>query len=335
MTGVLVSSYPGRSASRNGSNPAISSRPSGTTRNPVPPWSEFGSRISRWMSVVTGASVSPCTSTAARGTTASRNSEGKVGADLRGPTLVDEETRVAPGLRRGDPVARHLLRRDDRTLLLPPTKHLEERARRAPLPARGAGRRQGPSPGGPASHGTRFALVVHARRRPPGAHVRPSPSDDHHRVESGPEDVVDELPALGARKRQEPVVPDVDVVPTAAREDERGGGAVDAEIPEEEVVDERDEPRLHELELAGVVEALRAPEVVRVEVEDEVGAEPLLRRHRRLRRAAVVRGRVVDVARGLTPQEPNELLRRAQRGVPAHHRLGGEREHGELAAGEP
>src|SRR2546429_5768291 len=103
--------------------------------------------------------------------------------------------------------------------------------------------------------------------------------------------------AVFCLKKKHAFVEHVDVVAPSAREDQPHGLLLEPEVRPQEVVVQVDDLQANRLEHLRVRHLRGVRQLVRVEVEDQVGPEPSLLLHRRGVRVVVVRARVVGVSR--------------------------------------
>jgi len=131
-------------------------------------------------------------------------------------------------------------------------------------------------------------------------------------------DVVDDLAALVRAERPDPLVEDMDVIAPPAREHEAHRLRVEAEVRLQEVVVEMHDLQADRFEHFRIRHRGRLRQVVRVQVEDEIGPQPALLLHRRSVRMVVVRTRIVGVGRHPGNQEVFQLFLLRETEMPLH-----------------
>src|SRR6266566_2021643 len=294
-------------ASRSGRNSSIASRDRGTTCSPVLPCNDDGIRMSRLMSEVTGSSVSPRW------------------------TIPSRETPSRSSIRTGcSSFTSRMIRsrfRSERASIWPSRKRSTPRMTRG-FVCRGLNRfsyRLVASPSLTPSKDVRNLIASSEVRLSNFAARLLMPRMIFPRQPLA-RDVVDDLAALVGAEGPHAFVEHVDVVAPPAGEDEPHGLFFEPEVRPQEVVVQVDDFQADRLEHLRVRHLRGVGQVVRVEIEDQVGPEPPLLVHRRGVRVVVVRARVVGVSRHTRGEEGLQLLLLPEPEMPLHDARGPEHE---------
>src|SRR3989475_686626 len=158
-------------------------------------------------------------------------------------------------------------------------------------------------------------------------------AEDRADVEAFSRNPIHDLAALVRTERPNAFVEDVNVIAAAAREHDSHRLFLKAEIGPEKVIIQMQDLQTDRLEHLRIGHLRGVREVVRVEVEDQVRAEPTFLLHRRRVRGLVICARIVRVRRDPARQERSKVLLPRESEMPLHN-AGGPEHETELAAAE-